>query len=403
MMPCVLTLTTTPGAPGCPGACTVICFLAIMPPPWRLGVAERDSHGAGEPHDLPVARDLLLSCDRLLDRHGTDVRRVQAHHASEPALHHQLDRFGAETRREYAVERGRAAASLQVAQDGHPGLHPTDRLDLRRYKCADPAENGIAARGRPADHLAVGQVRALRDHDDAELLAGLASLLDPPDDGLVGEIYLGDQDDVTAPGYARHQSYPTRVAPHHLEHHDPVVRLRRGVEPVEGVRCAVQRRVETEGDVRPHQVVVDGLRDTYHVDALFEEIEPDGLAAVPAGDDQRIDAGPLDIEKDPVGAVPVGDLPVSADLGAVEGVGLVTRPQDGPSAREDARDVVLVQQPELVVDQPTEAVQHPHGLHAVVQGGPGHGPDDGVQARAIAPAGQQTYSAYLRQCVLLPQ
>ena len=45
-----------------------------------------------------------------------DVGRSERHHRAELALHHQLDRPAAESRREQAIEARRRAAALQVAE-----------------------------------------------------------------------------------------------------------------------------------------------------------------------------------------------------------------------------------------------------------------------------------------------
>src|SRR5690606_16150935 len=80
-----------------------------------------------------------------------------------------------------------------------------------------------------------------------------------------------------------------RMAAHDLDHQDPVVRLRGRVEAVDRLHGDVHRRVETEGEVRSGQVVVDGLRHADDVDAELGELGGDTERVLAADRDQRVD------------------------------------------------------------------------------------------------------------------
>jgi hypothetical protein len=97
--------------------------------------------------------------------------------------------------------------------------------------------------------------------------AALHAIADPRGDRVVAERDLGDQDHVPSARDSRLEGDPAGIATHDLEHHQPVMRCRRRVEAIDGLRGDRPRGVEAEGDVRPGDVVVDGLRHAHHGDA----------------------------------------------------------------------------------------------------------------------------------------
>ncbi len=101
----------------------------------------------------------------------------------------------------------------------------------------------------------------LGDDDDAVAPPGGVALLDPLDDAVdvVGD--LGEQDDVGVAGDARVHGDPAGVAPHHLDDHDPLVRLGGGVQAIDRLGGDRHRGVEAEGRLGAGEVVVDGLGD----------------------------------------------------------------------------------------------------------------------------------------------
>ena len=68
---------------------------------------------------------------------------------AERAVVHGVDGGDAEPGGQHAVERGRRAAALDVAEDRHPGLEAGARLDLVGERVADAAEPHVAELRRP--------------------------------------------------------------------------------------------------------------------------------------------------------------------------------------------------------------------------------------------------------------
>ena len=116
------------------------------------------------------------------------------------------------------------------------------------------------------------------DDDDAEVRAPGVALLDRLRDHVDVVRDLRDQDDVGAAADARVERDPARVAPHHLDDHDAVVRLGGRVEPVDRVGRERHGGVEPEAVGRADDVVVDRLRDADDRNAALVEVVRDGRA-----------------------------------------------------------------------------------------------------------------------------
>ena len=121
-------------------------------------------------------------------------------------------------------------------------------------------------------------------------------LLLPAPDRLRGplevERNLRDQDDVCAAGNSRVQGDPSRVTPHHFDHHDSRMSLGGGSEPVDRLRRTADRSVEPERAIRANNIVVDRLR--YADDRHSQAMKPvsDVERAVPPDYDQRLQPEP---------------------------------------------------------------------------------------------------------------
>ena len=116
------------------------------------------------------------------------------------------------------------------------------------------ARRADSASGPSSGHGPLGD-----DDDGRELAPGVA----PPQPlahGVEVEGDLGDEDLGRAAGHAGMGGDPSGVATHHLADDDPVVRLGRRPQPVDGVGGDLHGGVEPEGDLGPGQVVVDRLR-----------------------------------------------------------------------------------------------------------------------------------------------
>ena len=108
------------------------------------------------------------------------------------------------------------------------------------------------------------------------------------------ERLLGNQHDVGSTGDARVGRDPPGVPTHHLDHHDPVVTLRRGVQTVDRIGRDLHGGLEPEREVGGREIVVDrlGYPDHCHVRALGRrpgQLDCHTERVLPADDDQRVD------------------------------------------------------------------------------------------------------------------
>ena len=187
---------------------------------------------------------------------------------------------------------------------------------------------------------------------------------------LDGNGLLGDQDDVGPACHAGQKRDPAGVAAHHFAHHDAVMGLGGGVEPVDGLGRDRKRRVEPERVVGGGEVVVDRFGDA-HDRRIVLSVQAGGHAegVLAADHDQGIQSG-QGCER---------GLEAALDL---EGVG-ARGAQDGAAAGQDAADVPGAERPGGAVDQAAPAVQDADHLIAAVERAPGDGADHRVQARAV--------------------
>ena len=147
---------------------------------------------------------------------------------------------------------------------------------------------------------------------------------------------LRNQDHVRAAGDARVQRNPAGIPPHHLDHHDAVVRLGRGVQPIDGVGCEVHRGVEPEAADSADDVVVDGFRHADDRNALLRQLVRDGQRAVAADDDERVEAELVKVLGD---ALRVVNLSVAGRHGIREGIAAIGRAENRAAQPQNAGDV----------------------------------------------------------------
>jgi hypothetical protein len=193
---------------------------------------------------------------------------------------------------------------------------------------------------------------------------------------------LGDEDHVASPGEPGMKGDPACVAPHDLDHHHAVVRLRGGVEAVDRVGRDLERGIEAEGEVRGPEVVVDRLGHAQDRQVV--------LVVEARGSAERVLAPDRDQ------AVEVEALERLADTGravvALEGVG-PRGTQDGPAPREDASGGFDRELLEEVLERSAPAVaKADDGVAVVVDPLADDRPDRGVQPRAVPPSGQHSHA-----------
>ena len=143
-------------------------------------------------------------------------------------MEREVRRLEPEARREHAIARRGGAAALHVAEHGDARLETGALLDLASEHIADAAlgEDRVAELIRLAGVGEPGQLAALADDDDGEVLAARVPLPDRLRHLLEIDRDLGHEDHVGAAGDAAHHRDPAGLAAHHLDDHDAVVRLR---------------------------------------------------------------------------------------------------------------------------------------------------------------------------------
>ncbi len=99
----------------------------------------------------------------------------------------------------------------------------------------------------------------------------------------------GNQDHVRAAGHSGVQREESRVASHQFHHHGAVVGFGRGVQFVDRFRGGIERGVESEGDLRSADVVIDRFGNSHHRTALGFQFKRDAQRPVAADDQDRVE------------------------------------------------------------------------------------------------------------------
>src|ERR1700684_4587560 len=140
----------------------------------------------------------LRLAQRFGERRLDDLRAAQADHRAPALADRRVHRGDAEARREHAVERDWAAASLHVAEYRHATLVAGDPFELALERDADAAEPRVAERvgaGRLARvQRALARDCALGDDDDREVRPARVALAQVLGDVFDIERALGDEE-----------------------------------------------------------------------------------------------------------------------------------------------------------------------------------------------------------------
>jgi hypothetical protein len=173
------------------------------------------------------------------------------------------------------------------------------------------------------------------------------------------------------------QGDPSGVAAHDLDHEGAVVALGRGVQPVDGLHRDVHRGVEAERVVGGVEVVVDGLGDPDDGDVELCELRRYAEGVLATDGNQRVDSHRRQVLLDSLN--PTFDL---------EGVG-TRRAENRAAARQDSTDLGDVQVHDLALKGAPPAVAEADELVPVLADAlTDHGPNDRVEAGAVATPGQ---------------
>ena len=188
---------------------------------------------------------------------------------------------------------------------------------------------------------------------------------------------LRNEDQIRSAGYARLHGDPPGVTSHDLYNDDPVVRLGRGVESIDGLSRDVDGRVEAEREIRAVDGVVDGLGHPHNGQALPVEFVRDTERVFPADHYQAVEFLLLD-----------GLLDRLAP--AVDPVGIrARRSENGPTSGEDARDLREPEGHLVVFDDTRPTVAEPYDLSPILpHGAPHDRPYDRIQPGAVSAAGE---------------
>src|SRR5581483_6223386 len=92
--------------------------------------------------------------------------------------------------------------------------------DLARYDFPDSAKAKLAALDVALDLFTMFGARPFGHNDHGARVTGSFARFDDVGDLVVIEWNFGDQDDIGAAGPSAVQPNPSRVAPHHFDHHD---------------------------------------------------------------------------------------------------------------------------------------------------------------------------------------
>ena len=263
---------------------------------------------------------------------------------------------------------------MDMPKDRHPRLKSCSGFDRGRDEIADSAEpieservlllfNGLEPGWR---------CHALSHNNDGVLDSLAVAAAQRPDDLFDVVFVLGDDDGVGTAGDPRVGRDPALRSSHDLDDDDPVVGFRRRGEAVDCLGRNADRRVKTERDVGPADVVVDGLRHSNDGKALFRELQRRTECPVAPDHDQAVDAVGLDRSL-------TRRVSITVDVGVHSG-----RSEDGPAAGEDAAHRITVQRHGQTVHQAFPAVPDAEHFGVVFVGARHHPSNHCIQTGAIA-------------------
>ena len=133
------------------------------------------------------------------------------------------------------------------------------------------------------------------------------------------------------------QSNPTRVSTHHFQYHHAVMRLRRGVQPIERFSSYVQGCHKAESQLRAGKIVVDGFRNADNRAPKAVKLGCNSECAFPTQDNQSLDPQTLEIcDRFPIDSFRLGNCAVNASL---DEFSAIARSQHGTAPRQQAADV----------------------------------------------------------------
>ena len=172
-----------------------------------------------------------------------------------------------------------------------------------------------------------------------------------------------------------------------------------GVDAVDHFGGDVHRGMETKGHIGTVNIVVDGLGQADHVQALFRQQIGGLMSAIAPQAEQAVQLHVLVVFLHGVDLVHVvvAHYPHQLEGGAFGA-------QDRTAHRQNAGKLIGLHHPPVAVDQAGITVDNADDLHilakALIQR-LGHTPDGCVQARAVSPGCQDTYTFFHSRFLLV--
>ena len=218
------------------------------------------------------------------------------HVAADPREHH-LRRHGSEVEADHEVEDIGRAASHQV---GDPLVHDADTgdpLDEAAGGLPDAAQLAVTVGVGLArfDPIAADESRSFgNDHHRVPAGVGIPIRHHHLSQAFDVERHLGYEGPVRRSEIPGRQAGRPRVAPEEFHHGNPFVAPHRAAEVVDEPHRAGDRRREADTVLGPGDVVVHGLGNRNHGNALFVHTKRVRQGVVPPDGHQRVEAQPLD-------------------------------------------------------------------------------------------------------------
>jgi hypothetical protein len=184
------------------------------------------------------------------------------------------------------------------------------------------------------------------------------------------------------------KSYPAGIAAHDFDNHDAMMAGSGRVNLIDGFGGGHYSGVKAEGDFRAVEVIIDGFGYAHEGQAFFGQAGGAGHGAISADADDGVDThfpGIIDTV-----ITDIGDFFLSVKVHReLAGIGLIAGAEDRAALGKDIADIFRAENTHMFFDQAEETIlDAQYGQAIFIDGGFGNGPDDGVEAGAVTPAGQ---------------
>ena len=224
--------------------------------------------------------------------------------------------------------------------------------------------------------VSAGELEAFCHHDDREQSSARMAFFQNLADFLDGQRVLRNQDAIGPSREASDRGDPTRVPAHHLHHHDALMRFSRRVEPINSFGNNRHRGVKSESLVGALNVIINGLRDAYGLDAFGRQGAGYAQRILTADGDQVINFLQIldhlrlvSIVLERIGARSAENRPA---------------PRENPGNRKEGERLhhVFDEPQPSILDAYNPIAQHVRATH--------HGANHGIQSGTVAAAGQDS-------------